>query len=229
MTLGFGDRRYDEADLVPQILGHPHAPVQFALGNMLRAAYLHAQQHGRVILQQTYGFNARNFSADLNIQRAFTASGAATWVGVTRGFVELPRETSHLVVDVAGVIFNFAPTSLAHRLTVSDGTDCDTTESTLEFEADNRPSLIVSNGQLSASPNDFARAFGAEFPFANVFAVRTHSFALALSNVDVAAAGVVQVRLEARALRTTDGETYAVPVAYRPLFAQVTAAMEWSP
>lgn len=214
---------------MPQFLAHPHAPVQFAVGNMLRAAYLHAAQHGRVLIQQTYGFNVRNFSADLSLQRAFTASGSGTWVGVTRGFVELPRETTHLVVDVAGVVFNFAPTSLAHRLTASDGTDCDSAESTVEFEADNRPSLIVSNGQLSASPNEYARAFGAEFPFANVFAVRTHSFALELSNLDVAAAGLVQVRLEARALRTTDGASYAVPVAYRPLFAQVTAAMEWSP
>lgn len=227
-TPGFGDRRTDECDFTPQPVGHPNAAFQFGIGNILRETYLHSQQYGRVLIQQTYGYNIRNFSGDLANVRASTPSANTEWIGVTRGWARIPRHTTHLIAEVVFALLNFAPVQVTHRLTLV-GDDCDSSESSVIFPDDSRTGLSISNGNLISSRNDLARNFDAEFPFANVFAVRRAVAVLEIENNAPAAPGRCEIRLEQHALRTNDAtNNYSIPVPYRPLFAQVSAAMEWT-
>lgn len=224
---GFGDRRYEEADLLAHYAHHPHAPVQFALGNALREAYVHAQHHGRLLLQQTYGYNTQAFTTDLGRTRAMTLTASDKWGGLTRGWVNVPRCTSHLVGDVVFALFNLAPCRFELRLSCENGSDCAVVESAaLDIDADSRTTMLVSNGQLVAAQNTLARELDAEFPFANVFEVRRWSVSLELG--EQRSPGLSQVVLEARANRSTNASTYAVPIPIRPFFAQVRADMRYT-
>lgn len=226
----FGDRRTDEVDFTQHLIGHPDAAVQFGIGNILRGAYLHAEQYGRVLIQQTWGYNVRNFSNDLSTIRASAASSNTAWVGVTRGWATIPRETSHLIAEVVYVLLNFAPVEVSHRLTARNGAGCNSSTSSVIYPDDSRAGLQISNGQLNASQLSFAQNFDAEFPFANVFSLRraTAKLALSAAGVGIANPGRCQIRLEQHALRTNDASgDYSIPVPYRPLFAQISAVMEW--
>lgn len=219
----FGDKRYDEAELNAFHIGHPHAPVVFHLGNVLRQTYAYAQRRGMVLLQQSYPFNVQDLQADLTNNRGFVSSGSTTRVGVARGWCPIPIEVTHLVCDAIFAIQSFSAVEVTHRLIARNGTGCDRNDAAVEYpEGTSVPGYIfgyVRDARFQARLN---RYVAADFPYAGPVAVRWQQLDLPLSNVGTTP-GVCQIRVEALANKTANGSTYGTPVAYQPLWYQVRA------
>lgn len=231
MALQVSDRAYAESGWVSQYAAHPWAPLSFLLAESLRQAYVHAQAHGRVLLQQPYWYDAQDLSGDLSRTRAFTLGSASVWGGVARGWVPVPKETSHLDALVIFAVQTMRETQVDLRLTIVDGSaNTDNATSATLVALDPREEAArapVAFGLVGGSQNDRARLYDAEAPFLGPFRVHLARVRVALSNVPTDDAGRCEVRVEARANAWNDGtEVYDIPVGLMPLWVEVLSSMD---
>lgn len=232
MPLTHGDRYYSGAELTPHYAYQPGAPVTFLIGNPLRLAFFHAQHHGRVILQQSFGFNTRDFTTDLSTRRTNRASLFTEYVGVARGWRNLPDETSHVLALVQYYVVAWQPTQVVHRLSVDDGTNVDRATSTRRIDEDaSRRGLFraytTPAGASAISVNDRVSLIGAN-PISGGWTIYEDRIVLLLSNVSMASPGNVEVRIESQANGLSDRTgDFDQPRDLGPLFVQAIAHMAY--
>lgn len=213
---GFGDRKYAEAVYTPAYHYAPKSPVTYAIGNVLRQVYMAAQSRGRTCLMQSYGYNTRDWEADSAYRRA---AQSATYIGVARGWCDMPDEVNKLIAQVVFAAHVFSPITVTHRLTIDDGTNADQTTATIDLD-DQGIGISFANGNLGPGAHqNFRSQRGGQFPFTNYSQVYVHTFDLDFSNVSVSAPGNCEIRV--------DVLMPANSVPYQPLFATVLWDMEY--
>lgn len=222
--MSFGDRQYLEAELVPHIVGHPLAPAQVQAASIPRASYFHGQQNARMVLEQSYPFNTRDYETDRNVKR--TALPTATELaGVARGRRRLRRGQTHLIAHVVYAVHSSMDIEVTHSLSVydEDTTDGDRVEVTRTIGANTLGGsrFTSANGTFNGWNSHYASVVGAEpFPFTSGFVPMVEVIELEL--VDVATTGVLGlIYVAGRANQLSSGGNYDVPVHYQPLYVRV--------
>jgi len=218
-----GDRHHEIAGWISQYEHHSKAPLTDVPAAILRNAYVYCQQHARLCICQSYGYDTQDPIGDsTNAQRTWVAADTSEYIGIARGYRTIPNHFNRVSAQIHYAVYDFAQTEVDHQIRVIDGSANEDSQVSTTYVSAVQDSLAsATDGKITTSQNHMQELLAA-YPFTSGFRTHTAAVEVFLSDIDETGPGLCEIIVEARANGYKSAADYDNPVPYRPLFVAVT-------